>query len=146
MTQVGWAIRFVEDDNTMEHLNVLRKNKWVLWGQWKRANATGHFSEATKQAMNECDDCHIYAIGSSTVWDMHVVKVMTAEEIKAKHLEYLIPEYYNVDTDCYCWYLIDNIQTYSDKTILADMYRASGAPLLKNLAQIAGNKPWRIYK
>lgn len=25
MTQVGWAIRFVEDDNTMEHLNVLRK-------------------------------------------------------------------------------------------------------------------------
>ena len=35
MTQVGWAIRFVEDDNTMMHLNVLRKKENKNYGRNK---------------------------------------------------------------------------------------------------------------
>ncbi len=143
--QIGWAVRFNESEATFKHLDVLRENDMVLWGQWRKPGSKAKFSDNTKIAMNECEDCHIIAIGQTTAWNMHITKVLSTEEVITEGLEYLIPDYYDITQECYCWYLIDDIKDYNGKDVLNTMC-SSGGSYLSMAHQIPGNAPWRVFE
>ena len=99
---IGYAVRFQESEQTYKHLDILREYGQVLWGQWRKPGSKSQLSKVTKDSMNQ-KGTTIYAIGQSTVWNMHIEQVLTTEEVKEKQLEYLIPLYYDINTPCYCW-------------------------------------------
>ena len=119
-TSIGYAVRFQQTEQTYKHLDILRNYGQVLWGQWRKPGSHAELSKITHDSMNK-NGTTIYAIGQTTVWNMHVEKVLTTQEVKDQELEYLIPSYYDINTPCYCWYLIVNIN------------------------QIPGSSPFRVY-
>lgn len=140
---IGYAVRFQESEQTYKHLDILREYGQVLWGQWRKPGSKSQLSKATKDSMNQ-KGTTIYAIGQSTVWNMHIEQVLTTEEVKKKQLEYLIPLYYDINTPCYCWYLIDDIKDYEGKDCLRTLFTSSGLSFI-NIHQIPGNSPFRVY-
>lgn len=138
--QIGYAIRFNETENTFKHLDILREYGEVLWGQWRKPG-----SKITSSSIVITEELStIYAIGQTTVWNMHIKEVLNAQEIKNRKLEFLIPPYYSIDTECYCWYLIDDIKDYGDKECLTSIFTSSGKPFTV-IHQIPGNSPFRVY-
>lgn len=141
--KIGYALRFQESEQTFTHLDILREYGKVLWGQWRKPGSKAQYSTSTKQDIN-ANGANFYEIGQTTVWLMHVERVMTKEEIIAEGLESLIPSYYNINTDCYCWYLVDDIKDFGSKDCLTSLY-SSGGRMLARAHQIPGNAPWSVY-
>jgi len=140
---IGYAVRFQQSEQTYKHLDILRDYGQVLWGQWRKPGSKSQLSKITKDAMNK-NGTTIYAIGQTTVWNMHIEKVLLTEEVKEQELEYLIPSYYDINTECYCWYLIDDIKDYEGKECLLSLFTSSGKSFI-NINQIPGNSPFRVY-
>lgn len=140
---IGYAVRFQQSEQTYKHLDILRDYGQVLWGQWRKPGSKAQLSKTTKDAMNK-NGTTIYAIGQTTVWNMHIEKVLSTEEVKEQELEYLIPSYYDINTECYCWYLIDDIKDYESKECLLTLFTSSGLSFT-NINQIPGNSPFRVY-
>lgn len=140
---IGYAVRFNESESTFKHLDILRDYGEVLWGQWRKPGSVAQFSGVNKQLIND-SGTFIYAIGQTTVWKMHIKEVLSAEEIKQKELEFLIPCYYDINTPCYCWYLIDDIKDYGSKECLTTLF-TSGGKSFTVIHQIPGNSPFRVF-
>ena len=138
----GYAIRFVESEQTKSHLDILGECGKVLWGAWRKPGSKAVFSERVREDVND-GSAYFYAIGQTTVWKMHVIRAMTTEEVIAEELEYLIPSYYNIHHEVYVWYLIDDIKDYENRNCLSALF-SSGGSSLENVHQIPGNAPWRI--
>jgi 5-methylcytosine-specific restriction endonuclease McrA len=137
---IGYAIRFNETENTFKHLDILREYGEVLWGQWRKPGG-----KITSSSIRITEDlCTIYAIGQTTVWNMHVKEVLSKKDILERHLEFLIPSYYSIDTECYCWYLVDDIKDYEGKECLNSLFTSGGNPF-SIIHQIPGNSPFRVY-
>lgn len=140
---IGYAVRFQQSEQTYKHLDILRDYGQVLWGQWRKPGSHAELSKVTHDAMNK-NGTTIYAIGQTTVWNMHVEKVLTTEEVKDQELEYLIPSYYDINTPCYCWYLIDEIKDYGNKECLLTLFTSKGTSFV-NINQIPGSSPFKVY-
>lgn len=141
---IGYAIRFQETKDTFSHLDVLREEGQVLWGAWRKPGSVSLFSKSTKEQINSSDGVDYYAIGQTTVWKMHVIQCLSTDEVTEQELDYLIPAYYNIDTEVYCWYLIDDIKDYGNRNCLSILHSSSGKTL-ENVHQIPGNNPWKVY-
>lgn len=141
--KIGYAVRFIESEQTFTHLDILREYGKVLWGQWRKPGGKGKYSATTWQDINT-NGAYFYEIGQTTVWRMHVERIMSKEEVIQEKLELLIPSYYSINTDCYCWYLVDDIEDYGSKDCLTSIYSLSGQ-MLARAHQIAGNAPWKVY-
>lgn len=140
---IGYAVRFQETEQTFKHLDILRDYGQVLWGQWRKPGSRSQLSVNTKNTINE-NGATIYAIGQTTVWNMTIKEVLSTQEVIDRELEYLIPSYYDVNTDCYCWYLIEDIKDYEGKECLRTLFTSSGLSFI-NIHQIPGNSPFRVY-
>ena len=143
---VGYALRFQETRETFTHLDILEQYGEVLWGQWRKPSSTRTYSTNALNAIKESPNgMNFYGIGSNTVWKMHVKDVLFVPDIKEKKLEYLIPDYYDINTPCYCWYLIDDIVDYGNKDCLKSLVTANNTSYDGKIAQIPGCSPYRVY-
>lgn len=140
---IGYAIRMIEDENTYLHLDVLREKGSVLWGIWKsNPDSQAPFSPLTFEAVNANGGADFYAVGTKTVWKMHVHSILTTSQVKGDMEEY-IPSYYSVETPVYAWLLIDSINDYQGKDELTFLW--SDAHPLSEVHQIPGRTPWKVY-
>lgn len=141
---IGYAGRFNETEQTFSHLDILREYGKVLWGQWRKPGSKAEYSNSTREKINSADVTNFYEIGQTTVWKMKVERVLTKKEVIAEDLISLIPSYYNIDTPCYCWYLVNDIEDYEGKECLSSLYTSNGL-MLGRAHQIPGNAPWKVY-
>ena len=141
---IGYAGRFNETEQTFSHLDILREYGKVLWGQWRKPGSKSEYSNSTREKINKANNTDFYEIGQTTVWKMTVEKVLTKKEVIEQNLISLIPPYYNINTECYCWYLVNDIKDYNGKECLSSLY-TSGGLMLGRAHQIPGNAPWRVY-
>lgn len=124
------------------HIDVLSKHSQVIWGQW-RAGAN-LLNENIYKEMNSVVPFDFYALDKNVaLLKMHTIRVLTKEEVINEHLEYLIPEYYNIDTPCSAYYLIDKIEILppisASKVINVNTKRS-----IYEAAQVNSTTPWRV--
>lgn len=124
------------------HIDVLAKHSQVIWGQWR--NGVNLLNEKIRIEMNEVAPFDFYALDKNVaLLKMHTTRVLTKEEVIAENLEYLIPEYYNIDTPCSAYYLIDKIEILppasATKVINVNTNRT-----IYEAAQVNSTTPWRV--
>ena len=124
------------------HIDVLAKHSQVIWGQWR--NGANLLNEKIRIEMNEVAPFDFYALDKNVaLLKMHTTRVLTKEEVIAENLEYLIPEYYDIDTPCSAYYLIDKIEILppisATKVINVNTNRA-----IYEAAQVNSTTPWRV--
>lgn len=142
--KIGYAGKFIESEQTFTHLDILREYGKVLWGQWKSdPKSIKTYSKNAYIDINK-NGADFYEIGQTTVWKMHVERVLLKEEVINEGLEFLIPSYYDINKPCYCWYLVNDIKDYGSKECAKHLYSRSGRMLIRS-NQIPGNAPWNVY-
>lgn len=146
MKNVGYFVKFNNfashpDGTGKLHIEVLQKNGQVIWGQWR--SGINILNEGLRKVMNE-NPFYFYAMDKKiALLKMKCIKVLTKEEVIEQHLEYLIPTYYNIDTPCSAYYLIENIEILppvSGKKIINSNTRKS----IYDAVQVNSTIPWKV--
>ena len=124
------------------HIDVLSKYSQVLWGQWR--NGINLLNEKIRKEMNDVAPFKFYALDKSVaLLKMNVTRVLTREEVIAEKLEYLIPDYYNIDTPCSAYYLIDKIEILPVESALK-IININTKKSIYDSAQVNSTTPWRV--
>lgn len=145
MFDEGYFINFNNEENGTGklHYEVLQKYGMVVWGQWRTGKSL--LSPNTQKNMNK-KPFYLYALDKkAALLKMHVIHVFTREEIIINNLTTLIPSYYNLDTPCSAYYLIDNISIlpveYAKQIIVVNSKQT-----IINAKQVNSARPWKVIE
>lgn len=147
MEHIGYFVRFnnfaVNPEGTGKlHINVLKQYSKVIWGQWR--NGVNLLNNKTMKEMNTMTPFSFYALDKNiALLKMRVIRVLTREEVIAEKLEYLIPNYYNIDTPCSAYYLIDKIEVFPPESAMKVININTNRPIYL-ASQVNSTTPWRV--
>ena len=141
---MNYFIKFKENKNNtaQSHIDILNKYNQVIWGQWR--TGTSLLNEKTMQEMNENVPFNLYILDKkSALLQMQVIKVLDRENVIDQNLEYLIPDYYDINTPCSAYYLIDKIKVF-DPAEAENIYNINTEKCIYDAAQVNSCTPWRV--
>ena len=124
------------------HIDVLNQYSQVIWGQWR--TGVNLLNEKIYNEMNNIAPFYFYALDKSVaLLKMQVIRVLTREEVINEQLEYLIPNYYDINTPCSAYYLIDKIEILPAESAMKVININTKKPIY-DAAQVNSTIPWRV--
>ena len=125
------------------HYRTLQKHGKVLWGQWRKGKSL--LSENTKTEMNNNAPFILNVLDKEVaLLRLTVEHVYSREEVIEEHLEYLIPNYYDIDTPCSAYYLVSAIDILSSLEAMNIVNINTGRSVYQS-GQINSAAPWRVH-
>ena len=125
------------------HKDLIEKEGKVIWGQWTSGN--GRLNQKTYDEMNKNGEFALYLLDKANgiLIKATVERVLRKEEVIDSNLTHLIPAYYNVDTNCSAFYLINKFERLD----IADgekIVNINTNNCVMQAQQVNSNAPWRV--
>jgi hypothetical protein len=146
MSKISYFLRYEDkgQNTAQEHLKVLQQYGKVIWGQWRFTDSL--LCKSTYHEMNMNVPFYLYALDKKVAFiKMRVIQVLTKEEVINNNLQYLIPNYYTIETPCSAFYLIDEIEICAPEEAKKVEVISSHRKVYDS-GQVKSTAPWKVQE